>query len=339
MWVLRVVALGAGAVLLAAGLLACNDDRAPAPAADAPATETTTNRNATAVPGITAIATVVDGTREAGVPGVSTTPNAAGTPSVTDTPSPVATPRATPRPRLTSTATGEAGRVETTLLRASEALRRGDFETYLAAFTNGGIQEVFQGATRVEALQALQSGQIQATPMTRFLNTTVNGNQASTEVDTSPDDDVGNLTRLLLLRQGGAWRIDGQETVSDEPPGGVATVSVSAVDFAFRFDPSGVTSGNVAFAVANTGQQQHELFLARIPDGSTVPDILQAQAAPAGVDTVGAVGPLDPGESVTMTFNRPLEPGHYAMLCFLPDTDGTPHAFRGMFADFTVPGP
>jgi uncharacterized cupredoxin-like copper-binding protein len=40
------------------------------------------------------------------------------------------------------------------------------------------------------------------------------------------------------------------------------------------------------------------------------------------------------GEAVLSVEN--LEPGEYAMVCFIPGPDGQPHAFSGMAVGFTV---
>jgi hypothetical protein len=46
-----------------------------------------------------------------------------------------------------------------------------------------------------------------------------------------------------------------------------------------------------------------------------------------------------PDQEVDVAFDAPLEPGRYALVCFFPDTDDperTPHAFKGMLAEFTI---
>jgi hypothetical protein len=41
------------------------------------------------------------------------------------------------------------------------------------------------------------------------------------------------------------------------------------------------------------------------------------------------------GEEAVLTIEN-LEPGEYAMVCFIPAPDGQPHAFLGMAVGFTV---
>jgi hypothetical protein len=48
---------------------------------------------------------------------------------------------------------------------------------------------------------------------------------------------------------------------------------------------------------------------------------------------------IRPGQVVDMAFGGSLEPGQYALVCFLPDTSDpefTAHIDKGMFAEFTV---
>jgi len=43
-----------------------------------------------------------------------------------------------------------------------------------------------------------------------------------------------------------------------------------------------------------------------------------------------------PGGEDTEYLNIELEPGTYALTCFIPGPDGTPHAFTGMAVEITV---
>ena len=54
-------------------------------------------------------------------------------------------------------------------------------------------------------------------------------------------------------------------------------------------------------------------------------------------DVEGGDSPLAaPGGEDEEVMNVDLEPGNYAMLCFIGGPDGTPHAFMGMAEEFTV---
>ena len=155
-------------------------------------------------------------------------------------------------------------------------------------------------------------------------------------------------SRFTLAKAGAAWKLDGEE--SDLPvdvPAGVATINVDLNEFAFGVDPSTIAEAKGQFALVanNVGKQEHELGLARIPDNSTVSDLVQQlkdsgpNAEPPGVTFIAGTG-AKPGEKSNLVFAEPLAAGHYVMICFRPDTtegpNGTPHAVKGMVRDFTV---
>jgi len=85
------------------------------------------------------------------------------------------------------------------------------------------------------------------------------------------------------------------------------------------------------------------MILARINDPSnTVEDILampekEAEKSVTTIDFLFA----NPGESDAQAVE--LEPGEYAIVCFIPvgttpdqDGEGPPHVMKGMYAQFTV---
>ena len=61
----------------------------------------------------------------------------------------------------------------------------------------------------------------------------------------------------------------------------------------------------------------------------------------AGVEEIVAFGAYEPGETANVVFAESLEPGRYGVFCFFPDVNDpehTPHALKGMFAEFSIPG-
>jgi hypothetical protein len=108
----------------------------------------------------------------------------------------------------------------------------------------------------------------------------------------------------------------------------------------FAFDMPAVTAGTHTFKVINDGQQIHEVALVKLNDGVTAEQFLAAsapgaQGPPPGVP-MGGNGALSPG--MHNWFTTTLEPGHYVLLCFVPDSaDGVPHVMKGMVKEFEVP--
>ncbi len=123
--------------------------------------------------------------------------------------------------------------------------------------------------------------------------------------------------------------------------------TVRLFDFNFEF-PETVGAGSQLWAVTNTGEQPHELLLARSPEPVTTEQVLELmaseseEATPTGggpsfgdFEPVGGMGWLSPG--TTAWTEVTLEPGTYVALCFVFDpATGLPHAAMGMVAVFSV---
>ena len=126
------------------------------------------------------------------------------------------------------------------------------------------------------------------------------------------------------------------------------SVAVSAVDYAFEGVPATVPAGNVALELTNNGAEQHEMIVFRKADGVTQPieeilNLPEEETESLVVFAGAAFAP--PGESGSALAQ--LEPGEYAMACFIPvgttadadpeaGGDGPPHFTQGMLTEFTV---
>lgn len=111
-------------------------------------------------------------------------------------------------------------------------------------------------------------------------------------------------------------------------------------EFAFGLDAN-LTAGNVAFAVENQGEQPHEAILAKIDEGVDLEEALNSEEdEPEGIEVLGGVFEVQPGNSYNLVYTEELEAGRYAFVCFLPDLDegpdGTPHALKGMVLEFNI---
>lgn len=120
---------------------------------------------------------------------------------------------------------------------------------------------------------------------------------------------------------------------SHDVEGDAARVDVTATDFEFAFEPP-AGAGRTSFVLTNDGEQAHFLGIGKLK-GDAPADLQQAlqdesQTEQQWGTKIAAGG----GDDEAVTFD--LEPGRYALVCFLPDSDGTPHAMKGMVAEFTV---
>ena len=221
------------------------------------------------------------------------------------------------------------------------AFNNQDATTFLDGFTDNGLTSTFGFSSRAEAEQSA-STLCGGTLSVSIASVTVSGATATVDMTLNFGDYLERDLDTWVL-QGGNWRID-KTTIGSVPiPAGTRAVNLTLQEYAFVFDKASVADGNFAFNVTNTGSMQHEIDMFRIPAGMTTDQLLEAiqqggpdSPPPDGVEYVANVGPFDPGTHGTLVFTHPLDPGHYALLCFMPDANGTPHAFLGMASDFTV---
>jgi uncharacterized cupredoxin-like copper-binding protein len=109
-------------------------------------------------------------------------------------------------------------------------------------------------------------------------------------------------------------------------------VTIEAADFSFEA-PSTIPAGYVDVTVKNTGKEGHQVQFVKLGDGVTY-DQFKAAAAKTDIGSlststfVGGPNGADPGASTSAILK--LEPGTYALACFIPGTDGQAHAAHGM---------
>jgi hypothetical protein len=115
-------------------------------------------------------------------------------------------------------------------------------------------------------------------------------------------------------------------------------MTVVATDY--KFDaPDQVPAGLMTIHLVDNGQELHHVAFVKLGDGKTVADIEQAMKTqgpmPSWAVDYGGVNPPHPGGGMATTTEQ-LEPGNYALICFVPSPDGTPHFAKGMVRPLTV---
>ena len=127
----------------------------------------------------------------------------------------------------------------------------------------------------------------------------------------------------------------------------LADGTVRMFDFNFEV-PDPVAPGRQVWEITNTGEQPHELLLARSPEPVTAEQMMELmageseEATPMGggpsfadLEQAGGLGWLSPGATAWTEVD--LTPGTYVALCFVPDPETMmPHVAMGMIAVFTV---
>jgi hypothetical protein len=99
-----------------------------------------------------------------------------------------------------------------------------------------------------------------------------------------------------------------------------------------------LVAGTQLVRIRNEAPQSHEALVIRLAPGKTAMDFAawaeKPNGAPPAVPVGGVTGIARGGwNDVTLA----LEPGEYALICFVPDAkDGRPHFLHGMAKQFTV---
>jgi hypothetical protein len=117
-------------------------------------------------------------------------------------------------------------------------------------------------------------------------------------------------------------------------------VHVLAKDFSFDA-PAQVPAGLTTMHLMNEGKEVHQAQIIKLTDGKTFDDFSAAMKAmkpgtppPSWVVPVGGPNAAPPGGTAAATST--LEPGNYALVCFIPSTDAVPHAMKGMTRGLVV---
>ena len=217
-----------------------------------------------------------------------------------------------------------------------------DVDAFLEGVTDNFL-ESFAGFTREECKGNAQDCVGDPSETTSLANTKVLGDTATTEgTFSSGGEEGGEETFVLsLVREDGAWKLDELRSGPQEIPEGVKKVDLELNEFAFGFNASEITDGTFAFAAKNVGKQNHQVGVLKIPADLDIQEFIQSEEEEEieGIEDVAFTLPFPPGDEANVVFDQPLEPGRYALLCFVPDSEdpeGTPHAAKGMIAEFTI---
>lgn len=114
-----------------------------------------------------------------------------------------------------------------------------------------------------------------------------------------------------------------------------ADATVTLGDFSFALTGE-LAAGEQTIRFLNSGEQAHEAFLVRLEEGKTTEDYLNTPPGemPPGTSLGGITG-IAPDDSQYIVVN--LEPGTYALYCFLPDmASHAPHFALGMMQEIVI---
>jgi uncharacterized cupredoxin-like copper-binding protein len=127
-----------------------------------------------------------------------------------------------------------------------------------------------------------------------------------------------------------------QASASTPHPAAARVITLTATDFAFAA-PERIPAGATTFHLVNNGKELHHGQIIKLEDGKTMADVAQAlkqPGIPSWVKFVGGPNAVPPGKESSAT--EVLEPGNYALLCFVYGADKIPHAAKGMVKPLEV---
>lgn len=123
-------------------------------------------------------------------------------------------------------------------------------------------------------------------------------------------------------------------------PAPANVVEINASDYKFEA-PDQIPAGLTTFRMNDTGKEMHHATLIKLDSGKTFNDLMEGMKnmkpgtpPPGWVIPAGGPNAAAPGSSSALT--TVLQPGNYAIVCFIPDAKGVPHVAHGMAKALTV---
>jgi hypothetical protein len=147
------------------------------------------------------------------------------------------------------------------------------------------------------------------------------------------------MSRTFTGLVAAAVLVSGGCVASADTAPAVLTLSYVATDYSFD-GPATAPSGLTEFRMINQGGELHHIALIRLEEGRTMLDLFAAMQEgattfPSWAREVGGPSAAGPGGEIASTVL--LEPGRYAVLCFIPSPhDGIPHVMKGMAMELDV---
>jgi hypothetical protein len=117
-------------------------------------------------------------------------------------------------------------------------------------------------------------------------------------------------------------------------------VSITASEYKFEA-PDQIPAGLTRFTLTDAGKELHHASLIKLDSGKTFNDLVTGiknmkpgTPPPGWVIPAGGPNAAPPGGTSSLTMV--MQPGNYAIVCFIPDAKGVPHVMHGMAKALTV---
>lgn len=119
-------------------------------------------------------------------------------------------------------------------------------------------------------------------------------------------------------------------------PPSVPVMQIAMSEYHFEHEPT-APGGRVVLRVANNGRLDHAMTLLHLPPDFDLPvQALFNDGTKRTFPTTAQVFRRPPGARATLAVD--LQPGRYALICFVEDADGIAHVRKGMLSEFRVAG-
>lgn len=143
---------------------------------------------------------------------------------------------------------------------------------------------------------------------------------------------------VLLLAGVACASEDSPDTRESGPPSPTPapTIEVIARDYDFELSET-PAAGEITFTLRNEGKEKHELIVFKLKTDRSAKKVLELPQNQGRrlVEEVGGTF-ARPGRSADKPIRAELTPGVYALVCFVPSPDGTPHFAKGMVEEISV---
>jgi hypothetical protein len=219
-----------------------------------------------------------------------------------------------------------------------------DADVFLAGVTQNALETIFytdEEQAREDPLTSFGSESEDDFLIAQDIS--VDGDTAEVVEEPRPGTLVAP-TIYTFIRDDGAWKLDSARAGDAEAPDGAVTVSLTMREFEFEIDDDAFEAGKpVLFEVENAGEQHHHFGFFKLDEGVNLEEALASgEEEVEGIEDLGFIGPVAPGDDGHAAYTEPLEPGRYAFICFLPDEsagnpeEAPPHFALGMVHEVTL---
>lgn len=233
---------------------------------------------------------------------------------------------------------GDEAAVDSTEATEPEDAPSGDAEEYCALAAELDEQEDFPSVEQLDALAEAAPEEIKESidfVVGKFKEAIESGDPGAAFADPEMEEAFGPIeefeTEECGLGGDDEEEPDQDPSVTEVDPA-AAQVAVSAVEYDFEFETP--AAGRTSFTMTNDGEETHVMLLAKLAEGATLDQALAAEDPGEFTEEEFESDVAAPGQEAVLTAD--LTAGDWAMVCYIPTADGTPHYEEGMAVPFTV---